>query len=58
MNKVIVAIHNLLGQNIPETLNSRNGLVEVTTNTTLSKGVYLVSITSEGITQQIKWNVK
>uniref|UniRef100_UPI0025CEF2C0 T9SS type A sorting domain-containing protein n=1 Tax=Nonlabens sp. TaxID=1888209 RepID=UPI0025CEF2C0 len=55
---VSVAIHNLLGQNIPATLNSRNGLVEVTTNTTLSKGVYLVSVTSEGITQQVKWMVK
>lgn len=53
-----VTIFNVLGQNIQVQTKSEENSVQVTPNASLSKGVYLVTITSEGNTQQVKWIVE
>ena len=58
ISEATVSVSNLLGQNVlVETTNQGNTL-QVTPNTNLSQGVYLVTITTQGNTQQIKWIVE
>ena len=58
VSEATVSVTNLLGQNVlVETTNQGNTL-QVTPNTSLSQGVYLVNITTQGTTQQVKWIVE
>ena len=53
-----VSVYNVVGQNIPVTVMSQGNAIQVTPNAGLSKGVYLVSITVQGMTKQVKWIVE
>lgn len=53
-----VTVFNILGQNIPVQVKSQGNAVQVTPKQTLSQGVYLVTVTTEGKTQQVKWIVE
>jgi hypothetical protein len=53
-----VTLFTLLGQNIPvKTATIGNGM-EVISKTSLSKGVYLVRVTKDGKTSNVKWIVE
>jgi hypothetical protein len=58
ITEATVTVYNLLGQTIPVQTKSEGTTLQVTPNTNLSQGVYLVNITSKGKTQQVKWIVE
>lgn len=58
VSEATVTVSNLLGQNIPVQTKSQGTSLQVTPNTSLSQGVYLVNITTQGTTQQVKWIVE
>ncbi|MBP6128210.1 T9SS type A sorting domain-containing protein [Flavobacterium sp.] len=58
ISEASVTVFNVLGQNIQAQTKSQGNSVQVTPNTSLSKGVYLVTITTQGNTQQVKWIVE
>jgi hypothetical protein len=51
-------VYTIVGQNIPVTVMSQGNAVQVTPSASLSKGVYLVTVTTEGKTQHVKWIVE
>lgn len=53
-----VAVYNVLGQNIPVQIKNDSNVLQVVPKQSVSIGVYLVNITTEGKTQQLKWIVK
>jgi hypothetical protein len=53
-----VTVYNVLGQNIPVQVKSQGNALQVTPTQTLSQGIYLVTVTTEGKTQQVKWIVE
>jgi hypothetical protein len=53
-----VTVYNVLGQNIPVQVKSQGNVLQVTPTQTLSQGIYLVTVTTEGKTQQVKWIVE
>ncbi len=53
-----VTVYNVLGQNIPVQVKSQGNALQVTPTQTLSHGIYLVTVTTEGKTQQVKWIVE
>ena len=58
ISEATVTVSNLLGQTVPVQTKSQGTTLQVTPSTSLSKGVYLVNITGEGNTQQVKWIVE
>jgi hypothetical protein len=58
ITEATVTVSNLLGQNVPVETKSQGNTLQVTPNTNLSQGVYLVNITTQGSTQQVKWIVE
>lgn len=58
ITEATVSVYNVVGQNIPVTVVSQGNAVQVTPIASLSNGVYLVSITTQGITKQVKWIVE
>lgn len=58
ISEATVTVSNLLGQNIPVQTKNQGTTLQVTPNTNLSQGVYLVNITTQGTTQQVKWIVE
>ena len=58
ITEATVSVYNVVGQNIPVTVMSQGSAIQVTPSASLSKGVYLVSITTQGITKQVKWIVE
>ena len=58
ITEATVSVYNVVGQNIPVTVMSQGSAIQVTPSASLSKGVYLVSITTQGVTKQIKWIVE
>jgi hypothetical protein len=58
ISEATVTVSNLLGQTVPVQTKSQGTTLQVTPNTNLSQGVYLVNITTQGNTQQIKWIVE
>ncbi len=58
INKAQVTVYNVLGQNIPVQVKSQGNALQVTPTQTLSQGIYLVTVTTEGKTQQVKWIVE
>jgi hypothetical protein len=53
-----VTVYNVLSQNIPVQVKSQGNAIQVTPTQTLSQGIYLVTVTTEGKTQHIKWIVE
>jgi hypothetical protein len=53
-----VLVYNLLGQSLPVEVKSLGNTLQVTPTTNLSTGVYLVSVTADGHTKQVKWIVE
>ena len=58
ITEATVSVYNVIGQNIPVTVMSQGNAVQVTPTAALSHGVYLVTVTTEGKTQQVKWIVE
>jgi hypothetical protein len=58
ITEATVTVSNLLGQNVPVETKTQGNTLQVTPNTSLSQGVYLVNITTQGTTQQVKWIVE
>jgi hypothetical protein len=58
ISEATVTVSNLLGQTVPVQTKSQGTTLQVTPNTNLSQGVYLVNITTQGTTQQVKWIVE
>lgn len=58
ITEATVSVYNILGQNIPVTVKSQGSAIQVIPETTLSQGVYLVTVTTEGKTAQVKWIVE
>jgi hypothetical protein len=58
ISEATVSVSNLLGQNVLVETKNQGNTLQVTPNTSLSQGVYLVNITTQGNTQQIKWIVE
>jgi len=58
ITEATVTVSNLLGQNVPVETKTQGDTLQVTPNTNLSQGVYLVNITTQGSTQQVKWIVE
>ncbi len=58
ITEATVSVYTIVGQNIPVTVMSQGNAVQVKPSASLSKGVYLVSITTQGITKQVKWIVE
>ncbi len=58
ISEATVTIYNVLGQNIPVEVKSQENALHVTSTQTLSQGIYLVTVTTEGKTQQVKWIVE
>ena len=58
INKAQVTVYNVMGQNIPVQVKSQGNALQVTPTQTLSQGIYLVTVTTEGKTQQVKWIVE
>jgi hypothetical protein len=58
ITEATVSVYNVVGQTIPVTVMSQGNAIQVTPSASLSKGVYLVSITTQGITKQVKWIVE
>jgi hypothetical protein len=53
-----VTVYNVLGQHIPVQVKSQGNALQVTPTQTLSQGIYLVTVTTEGKTQHVKWIVE
>ncbi|MEY3500461.1 MAG: hypothetical protein RL308_2130, partial [Bacteroidota bacterium] len=53
-----VTLFTLLGQNIPVKTTTIGKGMEVISKTSLSKGVYLVRVTKDGKTSNVKWIVE
>jgi hypothetical protein len=53
-----VTVYNVLGQNIPVQVKAQGNALQVTPAQTLSQGIYLVTVTTEGKTQHVKWIVE
>ncbi len=58
ITEATVLVYNVVGQTIPVTVMSQGNAIQVTPSASLSNGVYLVSITTQGITKQVKWIVE
>ena len=58
ITEATVTVYNLLGQTFPLQTKSQGTTLQVTPTTNLSQGVYLVNITTQGTTQQVKWIVE
>lgn len=58
ISEATVKVYNLLGQTIPVQTKSQDNSLQVSPSTILNKGVYLVNITMDGNTKQIKWIVE
>ena len=58
ITEATVSVYNVVGQTIPVTVMSQGNAIQVTPSASLSNGVYLVSITTQGITKQVKWIVE
>lgn len=58
ISEATVTVSNLLGQNVPVQTKNQGTTLQVTPNTNLSQGMYLVNITTQGTTQQVKWIVE
>ena len=58
ITEATISVYNVVGQNIPVTVMSQGNAIQVTPSASLSNGVYLVSITTQGITKQVKWIVE
>ena len=58
ISEASITVFNVLGQNIQVQTKSQGNSVQVTPSASLTKGVYLVNITSKGNTQQVKWIVE
>ncbi|WP_396181687.1 T9SS type A sorting domain-containing protein, partial [Flavobacterium sp.] len=58
MAEATVSVYNVLGQNIPVQLKSQGNAIQVTPTQSLSQGIYLVTVTTEGKTQHVKWIVE
>jgi hypothetical protein len=58
ITEATVLVYNVVGQNISVTVMSQGNATQVTPTTALSNGVYLVSITTQGITKKVKWIVE
>ena len=58
ITEATVTVYNLLGQNVPVQTKSQGTTLQVTPNTNLSQGVYLVNITKDDTTKQVKWIVE
>lgn len=58
ITEATVSVYNVVGQNIPVSVMSQGNAVQVTPNTALSQGVYLVTVTTAGKTAQVKWIVE
>lgn len=58
ISEATVTVSNLLGQTVPVQTKSQGTTLQVTPKTSLSQGVYLVNITTQGTTQQVKWIVE
>lgn len=53
-----VSVFNILGQNIQVQTKSQGSTIQVTPSASLCKGVYIVNITTESKTKQVKWTVE
>lgn len=53
-----VTVYNVLGQNIPVQVKAQGNALQVTPTQTLSQGIYLITVTTEGKTQHVKWIVE
>jgi hypothetical protein len=53
-----VTVYNVLGQHIPVQVKSQGNALQVTPAQTLSQGIYLVTVITEGKTQHVKWIVE
>ena len=53
-----VTVYNLLGQTILVQTKNQGTTLQVTPSVSLSKGVYLVNITKDDTTKQVKWIVE
>jgi autotransporter-associated beta strand protein len=58
INNAKVSLYNLLGQNIPVETTVDGATTKVKPSLGLSQGVYVVFITQEGKTAQVKWIVE
>jgi autotransporter-associated beta strand protein len=53
-----VTVYNVLGQHIPVQVKSQGNALQVTPTHSLSQGIYLVTVRTEGKTQHVKWIVE
>jgi len=53
-----VTVYNVLGQHIPVQVKAQGNALQVTPAQTLSQGIYLVTVITEGKTQHVKWIVE
>jgi hypothetical protein len=58
ITEATVTVYNLLGQTVPVQTKNQGTTLQVTPNTNLSQGVYLVNITKDDTTKQVKWIVE
>jgi hypothetical protein len=58
ITEATVSVYNIVGQNIPVQTISQGNTLQVTPSVSLSKGVYLVNITIDNTTKQVKWVVE
>ena len=57
VSNATVALHNVLGQNIPIQTTTDGTTLTLRPTVGLNKGIYVVSITQDGTTAQVKWIV-
>jgi hypothetical protein len=53
-----VTVYNVMGKHIPVQVKSQGNALQVTPMQTLSQGIYLVTVITEGKTQHVKWIVE
>jgi hypothetical protein len=58
ITEATVTLYNLLGKNIPVLTTAKEHGIQVTPSGSLSQGVYLINVTSQGKTTQVKWIVE
>ena len=58
ITEATVTVYNMLGQVIPVQTKSQYNTLQVSPKNSLNKGVYMVNITMEGKTKQVKWIVE
>jgi biopolymer transport protein ExbD len=58
ITEATVTVYNMLGQVIPVQTKSQDNTLQVSPKNSLNKGVYMVNITMEGKTKQVKWIVE